>query len=349
MDREKFLNALLFVQRGISKREVVAQSSSIVFHDGVIYTYNDEIGIQYPLREKEFENINGAVNATELTNLIKKMTVDNITVESSCHSLRLKAGRIKAEFVLEEEVKLPYEEMLYTGEWKKFPKDFTKAINFVLPACSTDMAKPLLTCAHVNAKKGRLEASDGYRVATYKLEDEWPFGSVLIPHYSVKYTAPFQDDFTRVGVSENWIHFRTKYGAVFSCRIFGTEDIFPNISNLITLKKGITVVCSKHAVAAVERADVFSSSVKDKISIPEITIEITDDRMWVTGKSPTGRYTENVPIETKEKCDRIKFQVNPMMFKALISQYPKCKIGDSFILFSGENWTYTVALQIDGE
>ena len=87
----------------------------------------------------------------------------------------------------------------------------------------------------------------------------------------------------------------------------------------------------------------------DKISIPEITIEITDDRMWVTGKSPTGRYTENVPIETKEKCDRIKFQVNPTMFKALISQYPKCKIGDSFILFSGENWTYTVALQIDGE
>ena len=67
--REKLLKEVEAVLPGISQKELIEQSSCIIFKDGKIYTYNDEISCRYYTHLK----INGAVSAMPLINILRKM------------------------------------------------------------------------------------------------------------------------------------------------------------------------------------------------------------------------------------------------------------------------------------
>ena len=80
INREELLKALESVTPGLSPKEIQEQTNCIVFHEGQIITFNDEISCS---RESPLGDIEGAVRAIPLLTLLSKLTEEEIQVEHS--------------------------------------------------------------------------------------------------------------------------------------------------------------------------------------------------------------------------------------------------------------------------
>ena len=77
VNRELLLQQLQAVQPGLSDKDVVEQSSCVVFKDGKITTFNDEIACSIKTDVK----FTGAVPAKALIELLKKLPEETIEIE----------------------------------------------------------------------------------------------------------------------------------------------------------------------------------------------------------------------------------------------------------------------------
>jgi len=177
MNKTNLQTALEIVKPGLAGKEMIEQSTSFAFMEGRVVTYNDEISISHPI---EGLKINGAVQAEELYELLSKLKKDEIEITTKGNEIILKSGRTKAGLTLQQEIKLPLEEIGELGKWKPLPEDFLKHIKFAMAACSRDMSRPVLTCVHVS-KDGIIEGSDSFRIARCQLKTEMPVKTFLLP------------------------------------------------------------------------------------------------------------------------------------------------------------------------
>ena len=147
INKTELQKALEKVKPGLSNKELVEQSTSFAFMGGRIVTYNDEISISHPVKDL---NVTGAVKTQSLYAFLGKNKRDEIILEWEENQVVIKAGRSKAGLVLEQEIKLPVEEVGEIGKWKELPAGFLNALRFCYPCCSKDMSRPILTCVYVS-------------------------------------------------------------------------------------------------------------------------------------------------------------------------------------------------------
>ena len=116
MRRSDLLAALETVKPGLSNKEMIEQATSFAFLGDRIVTYNDEISISHPVQNL---NIEGAVQAEELYKLLSKLKKEDIEITTIDNELQIKCGRTKAGLTLQQEIKLPLEEITGKRKWKK--------------------------------------------------------------------------------------------------------------------------------------------------------------------------------------------------------------------------------------
>ena len=80
INKSDLVSALEKVKSGLSSKEAILQSTSFAFLGGNVVTYNDEISLSHPVEGLE---ITGAVQATELYQLLKKLKQEEISLEVS--------------------------------------------------------------------------------------------------------------------------------------------------------------------------------------------------------------------------------------------------------------------------
>lgn len=331
VNRAELQNALEKVRPGLANREVIEQSTSFAFVGGRVVTYNDEISISHPVTGLD---IRGAVKAQELYQFLGKLDKDEIHVKASENEVVIKAGKAKAGLVLQQEVRLPIEEVGEIGDWHDLPDKFTEALRFCVPSCSKNMAQPVLTCVNMRGD-GRIESSDGYRVTRYDLPESLPVNTALIPARSVGELVKY--DIKQISEGQGWVHFKTGDGTVFSCRVF--EDNYPDIENILAFE-GTEVGLPTGMAEALKRGQIFAKGEFGMDAMIDVSIGVK--KMTVSAQQDYGWFQEDVAV--KHDGDPLHFRTNPVFLCEMLEKTNHCVVGQDRIKFKGDEWIHVIAL-----
>lgn len=336
INKKEFQQALDVVRPGLARKERIEQSTSFVFLDKKVLTYNDDISICYPVKEIDFE---GAVEAEKFYAFLEKISVDKINFIVEENQLVLHCGRIKAGLPFQEEVKLPLrEELSDVGQWYKLPEDFVEGLKFVVGGCSRDASQPILTC--VNIEKFNAEASDNYTITCYSFSSPILLERFLIPYPSVKEVIKINP--TYISQGKGWIHFKNDKDIIISCRVYKENfvQIEPNFAF-----DGKEIQLPKTTDEAIERARVFAKKEHDLDESIDIAIE--RNKITLTVQSETGWYEEEMQVRYRDVP--IKIQVTPCLLRNILREEDdsKCIVNETMrrLKINGENWKYMALLR----
>jgi len=333
MKKSELLKALEIVKPGLANKEIVEQSTSFAFINNRVVTYNDELSISHPV--KGLDTFSGAIRAEEFYQLLARLKKDELTITSEGNEVQMSAGRAKASFRLESEIKLPLKSLNEQGEWHDLPETFNRHIGFTSRVCSSDFSRPILTCVNIR-QDGKIEASDGYRIVRCT-GDELPLEDFLLPGtlaQQVKKQKPFQ--IAKGG--EGWIHFRTQDETIISCRIFNEK--YPNVDHLVNME-GEKLTFPKTITGLIDRAEIFSK--KDHYLDEVVLISIGKKRITVQSASDVGSYEEEANM--RYKGPDLNFSITPGLFKDILEVTQDCVYSENRIKFEGDDWVYVGMLR----
>lgn len=333
INKAELQTALEIVKPGLANKEIIEQSTSFAFNAGRVITYNDEIGISHPIKGLD---IQGAVEADKLYSLLSRITMDEIDIDISETEVILQAGKGRAGLPLQQEIKLPLEEIKVKKDWKESPDKFIEALKFVLFCCSSDMSVPVLTCVHIT-NTGILEACDNFRAIRHHIPkmEITPF---LLPATSAKELIRHKP--TYIAITEGWVHFKTREGTIFSCRVF--QEKYMDITILFKVDKKMEIKLPSTLPEILSRAHVFAE--QDFLLDEQVHIEIANNKMKVRGEGDRGWWEEETNIRYKESIP-LCFSINPSFLQDSINKIKHCFIGKDKMLFEGEDWEHILALE----
>lgn len=332
INRQELQKALEIVKPGLSTKDIIEQSTSFVFLDDRIVTYNDEIGISHPVSGM---HLKGAIYSEELISFLSKLKRDDIEVEEKEAEIIFTCGRSIAGFTLKKEIKLPLKEIGDIGEWEELPEGFGKAIRFAMSSCSKNITTtPILTCVHVN-KEGLIEGSDGFRIGRYFLKNI-PF-TFLIPAKSAAIVQKMKP--THIAKGDGWVHFLMEEGTVVSARVF--KDKYANTEPHFSVE-GHSVKFPKTIGEIVERASVFSK--RDHFLDEELDVTLSKNRISIRAQSEHGWFEEKGNMSYEGTA--ISFKITPYLFQDILEETQDCIIGTTKLRFETNDWIYIAALRI---
>ncbi|HDY89495.1 MAG TPA: hypothetical protein ENH82_15455 [bacterium] len=334
MNKTKLQQALEIVKPGLASKEMIEQSTSFAFIDGRVVTYNDEISLSHPVEGLEIE---GAIQAEELYKLLSKIKQEEDEIEISIekNEVILQVGRMKAGLSLQQEIKLPLEEIGELSRWKTLPEDFIRFVGLAMQVCSRDMSRPVLTCVHVN-KNGQIEGSDGFRIIRCELEKEMPVKTFLIPANSAAELVRLQP--TKVAEGSGWMHFKTDEETILSCRTF--QDDFPDCEPFLKVE-GVEIIFPKTIKEIVGRAEVFAK--RDHFLDETIEITIGKKRITVKSRSDSGWFEEGANIRYND--EPVSFSITPYLLKDILTETPVCALCEDRLKFEGAGWVSILTLR----
>lgn len=329
VDRKELQRALEIVKPGLANKELIEQSTSFAFVKRKVITYNDEISVSHPVKGLR---LTGAIKADKLYALINKIKKDALEINVEESEIVISAGRCRAGFTFQQEIKLPLdEELVEKGDWKPLPENFLKFMQFAVTSCGKDLSKAILTCVHVN-ENGYIEASDSRRITRCDLKDSMPVKTFLIPATSVIEVLKIEPN--EIAEGKGWVHFHNAEGTTISCRLF--EDKYPDTSYILRMT-GTKVLLPKSIDNILERASVIAK--RDHMLDELLLIKIWDNRIKISATSESGWFEESAKLENYEG-DPIAFQITPYLLKRILPETRACDISKTKIRFEGEGWVY---------
>lgn len=333
LKRNDLIYALEIVKPGLAKDDKIEQSTSFAFIKNRVVTYNDEISVSHPIKGLK---LTGAVEAEKLYAFLAKITNDDIELEVSDKELRIVAGRAKAGFTLQSEIKLPLSgELEEVGEWSELPETFSKYVSFAIPSCSREQSKPRLKCVHITSD-GVIEASDGYRITRCDMGVELGVSTFLIPAANAQQVVQLSP--TKIAEGNGWMHFGTEEGTVLSCRL--QEDEFPDTAPHMMVK-GLKIIFPNSINEVLTKAMIFSK--RDKAIKETVYIKLTTNKMSISAKADTGWFEET--LNFKYSGEEIDFAISPMLLEGIMKETQEGTLGKGKILFQGEGWQYMSLLK----
>lgn len=340
VSRVELLEALEKVKPGLANKTLIDQSSSFVFHEGQIITYNDEISISYPSPPGLPLTFTCAVHSEKLYQLLSRFTADSVEIAMEDNKLVIKVRKALATLGVETEMKLPVEELgeLDNAEWHPLPERFLEGIGLCSGFCSKNISRPVLTCVHVR-KDGKIEGTDSYRILQYQLEEEvaLPKKSVLIPSTSVQELVKYKTQ--EFAITTGWVHFRGEDGLLFSSRTFDSE--FPDVIDTILSVNGTSLKLPSRMKEVLLRAALFS---KKDLETEAVFISLSEGRATIWTEDESGAYKESVKV--KYEGDPVEFSVDPNFLAEMLDESNKFILGSDRMLLKSKNWRYAVSLNL---
>lgn len=336
INKQTLIKALETVKPGLASKEMIEQTTSFCFKDGKVITYNDEISISCPVEGLDLE---GAISAEELYKLLSKIKKDEIDLEIEENEILIKSGRMKAYLTLQDEIKLPLEEISGKKKWKDLPKRFSEALKFAAPTCSKDMSYPSRTCVHIT-KQGTVEATDSYRFSINEI-NEMPVNDFLLPSSEALQLIKLKP--TKVSEGKGWIHFKNENEAEISCRVY--EDQFPDVHQFVEVE-GNEIELPKKILDILERAEPFYK--RDYFLDEGIEVSISTNQIKISATGDHGRFEEDARIDYDKK-EHLNFNITPYILRDIVEKTRKCIISDKMIKFAGENWIYIATLRFKNQ
>lgn len=331
INREELLSVLESVSPGLATREMIEQSSCLVFTNGSVRTFNDEVAC---FRKSPLE-IEGAIRAAPFLLLLNKLTEDAIEIEVTESGLLIKGKKRKANLVMEKEVSLSVESIELPEEWKSINSEFSEAVRITHSCASSDESQFTLTCVHIHPDY--LEACDRFQVARYFVKTGLK-ESILIRAESIKKILGY--DMTEMSETGSWLHFRNPAGLILSLRKHIDEykslDEFLKKDNVspTTLPGGLEEV--------VTNAEIFSS---ENTAGNKIIVDIKADRIIIEGQGVYGWYKEMKQIQFSG--EPIKFKISPKLLIEVSKKSNECGVGKGRLFVDTGKFRFAASTEID--
>ena len=329
-NRADLLAALARVQPGLATTDIFEQSSSYVFSDGWLATFNGEVACR--TKTELPRDLSGAVRAKPLYAMLDRTPDPEVTVTVGGGEFRVHgaASDTRAGVRMEAEILLPIDEVETPAEWYMLPDDFGPALKLVASTCGKSDEDFITACVHVHPDY--LESCDRFRATRYELSTGVS-RSFLCRAKALKQVVPM--DMTKIGETDNWVHFRNKQ-VIFSCRRYVEE--FPDMSGFLEFR-GTPVTLPKGAEVAAKVAGAFSEHDRDD---NKVTVTLEDDRMWVRGDGAFG-WAER-PLPVTYRGDPLAFRIATDALIELVKAHDRCEVGPGRLRVDGERWVYIAAL-----
>jgi len=315
------------------KNETTEQSNSIIFSDGMAYTYNDEIAVAAPFDL----GVSGAVSSKELLSLAEKLEGE-ADISMGENELNIKCGKSKAGIRLDGEILVPLEEIVPKDiEWHPLPVEFKQAVKDTLFSTDRDASSIL---SNINCKINRVESTDSDRATMWTLPKTESLDFLLPADYAkllVKY-----DKIEKWGKSEGWIHFKIE-DVVFACRRIANEEGFPDIAPYFNVD-GFEYEFPKATLKILDRADVFTNTEFDQDRYISININ-SKGLLRIRAEGDNGWFEETIRTRQRPEKD-VQFSIHPQNLQKSLSYANTAVIGKNSILFIAENFKHVMALEV---
>jgi hypothetical protein len=332
--RESLLHTLESVLPGLARRgETVEQSSCLVFRGGKVHTYNDDIYCCATVEGME-DDFTGAVQAKKLTDLLGKLSDDEITLTGHDAELRLKAKGKQAGIRMEAEILIPLDNIDTPVDWLPLAEDFSDAVALVRDCASNDTNKFKLTCVNIHPEW--VEACDGQQALRYRFDTGFA-GSTLVKRDSIKFVVGLgMSEFCE---SDNWLHFRNGKGLQMSFRRYEEQDYPSEGLTNVFATKGTPVTLPKGIAEAVDKAKVFS---EDNGDSDNVVVSLSGSNLVIYGQGVNGWYQEKRKVVWEG--DDIEFSISPALLIEISKRYNDCEISEKTLKVDGGKWTYITSL-----
>ncbi len=335
VNREEFLHAVESIEPAVAQREILEQSQCAVFQNGKVVAFDDELACTASSKLKP--SFKGAVKASSLLEILRKLKEDDIDVDFKDGQLLITGKNKKTELTLESEITLPVDSVEEPTEWKDLHEDFCEAINVVQGCASKDESQFHLTCIHVAPKW--VEASDTYQISRFKL-DTGLKESILLKKKALHHVA--DSGATKFCETDTWVHFMSPTGLVISCRRYLEE--FPDMTPYLNIEGGKTVALPKGLDEAIARAGIFSA---DNADDNQILVTLSQNKLKLVGRGASGRHTEWRKIAYNGPT--LSFYISPELITEIAKKYNQCQMTESALRVDGGNWTYVTCLTVPDE
>lgn len=329
VNREKFLQCLEAASPGLSPRDIVEQSSSFVFRNGHVVTFNDEVSVR--ARSPLPKDFTGAVRAQPLLEVLRKLTDEEVGVEASESELRVAGKGRKAGLRLEREVVLDLSAVEQPGEWLPLPPEFGEAVATVAGCAGKDESQFTATCVHV--APGWVEASDDFQLCRWRLQTGGD-QSYLVRHTALKHVAGLGA--AQFALTPGWVHFKAP-GLVLSCRRY--HDEYPDMTPFFKVN-GSPAQLPKALVEAAERASIFTKENPDN---DHVLVELRPGRLRLKGTGVYGWYSETKKLPDYDGA-ALGFRISPKLLADLVQKHDRCVLAADKLKVNGGKYMYVTAL-----
>lgn len=237
-------------------------------------------------------------NALEL---IPKLPNADVDIIDRAGKVEVKCGSIKNIFPapMAEEY---YRPQIASGEvlTRVDMETLGEAISRILYAVATSDARPALTGIHFRSLEGKLqlEALDGFRVATIRVDIPWEASMVLQASAIRKLLAFGLEGEAEIRVDGAFVTFDANERAI-ACRTM--SDAYPNTAQLIPDNRHSAKIDRAALLEAVERCAI---AIKENSKVvPPVWLQIRDRYVLVAGETSLGNYVESVPADADIPLD----------------------------------------------
>lgn len=295
VSRKELCDAVKSVLPGIVTGNVVLTGAdNLIFHDGVLHTYNDSISVRRAFTVAEGEEpLNGCVKAVDFFGIINRMPAEELKLAVKEGGWIIKAGDAKATLKLLEDNLMDHISKIAPGKgaWKPLPSNFLEALAWCKFSCNGSALSGIFASGNL------MNSTDEFRMNRFELDGEFsdPFWI----------TDPAAGELMKLNTlkdyafTESWVHFRTEDGTAFSCKRLD-HDKYPadKINKLILAHAKVDGDVSSKLPASladvVDRASVFSTDIEGKDSIQ---LTFTPAGIEVFTERVSGKYQEKVAWE----------------------------------------------------
>lgn len=340
VNRAELLQSLQAVQPGLTTKDVIEQSSCVVFRDNEVVTFNEEIACRAktPIKVPDFK---GAIPANPLIKILGKMEEEEIEIELSENEFLIVGKKRKTGIRIEVEITLPIDSAEKPGKvWTPLHENFVEAIATVQECAGKDTSQFALTCVHIHPKW--IEAFDNTHLARFKIKTGVGQECLVKRDYLKHIINLEMKEFNE---TETWIHFRNAAGLVLSCRRY-IED-FIDLKPMINFK-GESMQLPPGLADAADRAEVFSEENKDS---NQLRIDLKSGKLRIKGTGNTGWYSEVKSL--KYNGPDLCFYISPKLLKMLVKKHHECEVTADKMKVNGGNYVYVVSLllpkEVDGK
>lgn len=345
VEKGKFQAMLASVKPGLAKREIFEQATHFIFTGQHLMTYNDSVCISYPF-ESDFQC---SVKAEDLYKTLNKIVADAVQISSAETKMSIKSTRtsLNLSTVVDEDHKvadlaMKLQKSTEGEEWNPLPDNFIEGVSLCVFSASTDLTAGVLTGVLVQGDD--IFTSDRHRASWFKLSHAINDVMImrakdaleLIKFPLVKYQA-----------HDNWLHFRTEEGVMFSVRSVLGE--FRDIKWLFEeTEKAEADAFFKLPDDLKDTLEIAIVMAEDEGIHTNVSISIGNNVFRCYASKRRGEVERSLSV--KYTRDPVEFKINPkFLLQALSSGTTTMSLRSSRAFMSSGSFKHVMALVISAE
>jgi DNA polymerase III sliding clamp (beta) subunit (PCNA family) len=325
VDRLEFLRLINYLSSGVASKEIIEQSTCIVFKNGQAFTYNDEVSV-HAITPFDCDGTS-IVPAKELLRVIDRLKPEEIDIEFTDGSMIISTPRTQVSIVSQKELNLPIDEINLEGDKKWVPVggEFFQALEDCSCVTSKSTIRPFLFCVHVTSNY--VESTDERQIIRVSCKTGIPKDrEILIPSSAIRELKKFPYKGGSLCIDNSWCNIKIKETpTIFSCRLFASE--------YVDMKKFLESDISGQKVtipeSVIESLDHVMALQDESFSMERAQITFENKLITVYKQTMKGTITE----KNRVKYDGEPFAifVHPVLFKNLLTVDNTIYVTDRFI------------------